>query len=49
MSRWRRFWQQLWRRPVPPAGGGQRWGRDEQAAARQRLLDQARRDSRWPA
>ncbi|WFE44262.1 hypothetical protein [Verrucosispora sp. WMMD1129] len=45
---WRRFWQRLRQRPVPP-GTGQRWQDIERDAARQRLLDQARRNARWPA
>ncbi|WP_203995443.1 hypothetical protein [Micromonospora lutea] len=46
---WRRFRWWPWRRSVPPAGTGQRWQEIEQDAARRRLLDQARRDPRWPA
>ncbi|WP_433528632.1 hypothetical protein ACQPYA_20055 [Micromonospora sp. CA-263727] len=49
MSRWRRIWWWLRRRPGPPAGTGQRWQGVEQEAARRRLLDQARRNARWPA
>ncbi|MBQ1051148.1 hypothetical protein KBX50_22085 [Micromonospora sp. C51] len=47
---WRRFRRWLRRRwSVPPAGTGQRWQEIEQDAARRRLLDQARRNARWPA
>ncbi|WBB52806.1 hypothetical protein [Verrucosispora sp. WMMD573] len=46
---WRRFRWWLRRRSVPPVGTGQRWQEIEQDAARRRLLDQARRNARWPA
>ncbi|MEV2237145.1 hypothetical protein [Micromonospora sp. NPDC049891] len=49
MSRWHRFWWWLRQRPIPLADGGQRRETVEQEAARQRLLDQARRKARWPA
>ncbi|MFD1082174.1 hypothetical protein [Micromonospora andamanensis] len=49
MSRWHRLWWWLRRRPTPLADGGQWRETVEQEAARQRLLDQARRNTRWPA
>ncbi|MBX7266734.1 hypothetical protein KIF24_12285 [Micromonospora sp. Llam7] len=49
MRTWNRFRRWLRRRTVPPVGTGQRSQSVEQQAARQRLLDQARRNARWPA
>ncbi|WBB90266.1 hypothetical protein [Verrucosispora sp. WMMC514] len=49
MSRWRRFWWWLRRRPRPLADGRQWRETVEQEAARQRLLDQARSSARWLA